>query len=145
MKMSPVLGTRERLQHATALAAVLDAAYDAFEQMLLALRAAENPASGLFAAFVMAAASAADGRDTVAFAPSLPPRPGTQASADGDAELAGESAEAVAESLAALTRLLTVRLARAGASAPDPGDRAACADAAWCAEYIYGLLHSSGP
>ena len=143
--MSPVLGPRERLQHATALTAVLEAAYDAFEQMLLAIRAHENPASGLFAAFVMTAASAADGRDAVAFAPSLPPRPGTQAPGDGDGEPAEENAEAIAESVAALSRLLAVRLAQAGSSAPDPGDRAACADAAWCAEHIYGLLHRSGP
>jgi len=141
--MSPVLGPRERLQHAAALTAVLDAAYDAFEQMLLAIRFHENPTSGLFATFIMAAASAADGRDAVAFAPSLPPRPGTQA--PGDGEPAEENAEAIAESVAVLSRLLAVRLAQAGASAPDPGDRAACADAAWCAEYIYGLLHSSGP
>jgi len=54
--MSPVLGPRERLHHATALTAVLEAAHDAFEQMLVAVRAHENPASRLFAAFVMAAA-----------------------------------------------------------------------------------------
>jgi hypothetical protein len=141
--MSPVLGTWERLQHATALTAVLDAAYDAFEQMLLAIRVHENPANGLFAAFVMTAASAADGRDAVAFAPSLPPRPDTQAPGDGG--LAGESAEAIAESVAALSYLVAARLAQAGASASDPGDRAACADAVWCAEYIHGLLHWSGP
>jgi hypothetical protein len=140
--MSRVLGPRERLQHATALPAVLDAAYGAFEQMLVAIRAHETPASGLFAAFVMSAASAADGRDAVAFAPSLP-RPGTQP--PGGGEPAEENAEAVAESVAALSRLLAVRLAQAGASAPDPGDRAACADAAWCAESIYGLLHRGGP
>lgn len=143
--MSEVRGTWERLQHAIALTAVLEAAYDAFEGMLLAIRVHEDPASGLFGALVMSAASAADGRDAVAFAPSLPPHPGTQASAGGDGEPAGESAEAVAECAAALSRLLAVRLAQAGASAPDPGDRAACADAAWCAEHIYGLLHRSGP
>jgi hypothetical protein len=143
--MSPVCGTWERLERATALTAVLDAAYDAFEQMLLAIRAHENPASGLFAAFVMTAASAADGRDAVAFAPSLPPRPDTQPPAGCNGERTGESAEAVAECVAALSRLLAVRLAQARASAPDPGDRAACADAAWCAEYIYSLLHRGGP
>jgi hypothetical protein len=143
--MSPVRGIWERLERATALTAVLDAAYDAFEQMLLAIRVHEDPASGLFAAFVMTAASAADGRDAVAFAPSLPPRTNTQQAAGCNGERTGESAEAVAECVAALSRLLTARLAQAGASAPDPGDRAACADAAWCAEHIYGLLHRSEP
>ena len=49
------------------------------------------------------------------------------------------------EAVAALSRLLAVRLAQAGSAAPDPGDRAACADAARGAEDIYGLLHRSGP
>ena len=143
--MSPVLGPSERLQQATALPAVLGAAYGAFEQMLEAVRAHENPASGMFAAFVMSAASAADGRDAVALAPSFPPRPGTQSPGDSDGKSAEENDEAIAQAVAALSRLLAVRLARAGASAPDPGDRAACADAARCAENIYGLLHRSGP
>ena len=143
--MSPVLGSRERLQHATALPAVLEAAYGAFEDMLVVVRAHENPASGLFAAFVMAAASAADGRDAVAFAPSFPPRPSTQPPGDGDGEPAEENDEAIAQAVAALSRLLAARLAEAGVSAPDPGDRAACADAARCAENVYGLLHRSGP
>ena len=117
--MSPVRGTWERLERATALTAVLDAAYDAFEQMLLAIRAHENPASGLFAAFVMAAASAADGRDAVAFAPSLPPRPGTQPPGGYNGERTEESAEAIAECIAALSRLLAARLAQAGASASE--------------------------
>jgi hypothetical protein len=143
--MSVVLGSQERLQHATSLTAVLEAAYGAFEYMLGAVRTHESPASGLFAAFVMAAAPAADGRDAVAFAPSFPPRPGTQPPGDGDGELAEENDEAVAESVAALSRLLAVRLAQAGVSAPDLGDRAACADAARCAENIYALLHRSGP
>jgi hypothetical protein len=142
--MSPVLGARARLQDATALPAVLEAAYGAFESMLVAVRAHENPASGMFAAFVMAAASAADGRDAVAFAPSFPPSPGTQPPGD-DGEPAEENGEAIAQAVAALSRLLAVRLAQAEASAPDPRDRAACADAARCAEHIYGLLHRSGP
>ena len=143
--MSPIPEIGERLQHAAGLAEVLDAAYDAFEQMLLAIRAHENPASGLFAAFVMAAASAADGRDAVGFAPSLPPDRGKSAPADDNGRQAAESAESIAEPVAGLSRLLAARLAQAGESASDPGDRAACADAVCCAESIYGLLHRSGP
>src|ERR1035441_7044629 len=70
--MTFLISARDRLERAAGLAAVLDAAYDAFESMRLAFRVHEDPASGLFGAFVMAAASAADGRDAVAFAPSLP-------------------------------------------------------------------------
>jgi hypothetical protein len=143
--MSPVLESREQLQHATTLPALLEAAYGAFEQMLVVIRARENPASGLFAAFVMSAASAADGRDAVAFAPSFPSGPGAQVPGYSDAEAAEGDDETVAESVAALSRLLAVRLTQAGPSALDLGDRAACADAARCAETIYGLLHRSGP
>ena len=57
---------------------VLDAAHDAFEDMLSVIRAFEDPEDGMFIPLVMAAASAADGRDAIAFAPSLPPRRFTQ-------------------------------------------------------------------
>ena len=71
--MTPLRRTEQRLRHAAGLPAILDAAYDAFEDMLLAVRAHEDPAGGLFAAFMMAAASTADGRDALGFAASLPP------------------------------------------------------------------------
>lgn len=142
--MSPVFRTHDRLQHAVGLADVLDAAYDAFEDMLQAIRAREDPASGLFAAFMMAAASAADGRDAVAFAPSFP-CPGTAAPALGDGAQAGESAESIADAVVELSRLVVARLVQARESASDPGDRAACADAVCCAENIWGLLHRGGP
>jgi hypothetical protein len=69
---------RQRLQEADGLAAVLDAAYAAFKGMLSVIHSAQDPASGLFAALVVAAvsaASAADGRDALALAPSLPRHP----------------------------------------------------------------------
>jgi len=72
--MSRIISARDHLERANGLAAVLAAAYDVFEGMRLAFRTCEDPATGLFAAFVMASASAADGRDAVAFAPSLPLR-----------------------------------------------------------------------
>lgn len=142
--MSPIRRTRERLQHAAGLAAILDAAYDAFEDTLLAMRTQEDPAS-LFAAFMMAAASAADGRDAVWLAPSLPVshRPG--APVVEDEARAGESAGSVADAVADLSRLLADRLVEAWESASDSGDRDACADAARCAENIYGFLRGSGP
>ena len=58
------------LQEADGRAAVLDAAYAAFEVMLSAIHPVQDPASGLFAAFVLTAASAADGRNALALAPS---------------------------------------------------------------------------
>jgi hypothetical protein len=56
---------RKRLERAVGLSAVLGAAYDAFEDMLLVLEDLQDPAWGAFAAFMMSGASAASGRDAV--------------------------------------------------------------------------------
>jgi hypothetical protein len=141
--MTSIPGTLQRLQHAAGLAAVLDAAYDAFEDMLQAIRACEDPASGLFAAFMMAAASAADGRDAILFAPSLPPGRSSSTPAAGDEGSAGESASSMAGAAAGLSRVLAARLTEAWETAADPGDRAACADAVCCTQSIAGLLGGS--
>jgi hypothetical protein len=143
--MTPIASIQQRLQHAAGLPAILDAAYDAFEDMLQAIRAHEDPASGLFAAFMMAAASAADGRDAVGFAPSLPPYHGRDTPAAEDGAQAGESPERAADAVVSLSRLLSARLAEAWTSSSDPGDRAGCADAVRCAQSIHDLLRGSGP
>jgi hypothetical protein len=142
--MTSIPGTLQRLQHAAGLAAILDAAYDAFEDVLQAIRACEDPASGPFAAFLMAAASAADGRDAILFAPSLLPGRGSSTPAVGD-QGSGESAASIAGAAAVLSRVLAARLTQAWETAADPGDRAACADAVCCAQSIAGLLGGSGP
>jgi hypothetical protein len=142
--MTPTPRTQQRLRDAAGLPAILDTAYDAFEDMLLAVRAHEDPAGGLFAAFMMAAAAAADGRDALGFAPSLPPCHSQDRPAGDDPARAGESAEASAAAAASLSRLLMARLAEARTSSSDPGDRAACADAIRCAETIHALLGGSG-
>jgi hypothetical protein len=143
--MTFLISARDRLEQAAGLAAVLDAAYDAFESMRLAFRVHEDPASGLFAAFVMAAASAADGRDAVAFAPSLPPRRRHGAGETGQGPLGEYSAEHVADDAAGLSRLLVSCLARAAGSVSDPGDREACEQAARSASEICDLLGGAGP
>ena len=70
--MTGVTVARNRLEQADDLAALLEAAHEVFVAVLTALRACEDPASVWFGRFVMAAASAADGRDAVIFAPSMP-------------------------------------------------------------------------
>src|ERR1035441_4530227 len=98
--MTFLISARDRLERAAGLAAVLDAAYDAFESMRLAFRVHEDPASGLFGAFVMAAASAADGRDAVACAPSMPPRRRHRAAEAGQGPPGGDSSERFASEAA---------------------------------------------
>jgi hypothetical protein len=131
--------TRQHLQEADVLAAVLDAAYGAFEGMLSVIYPVQDPASGLFAAFVMAAASAADGRNALSLAPSLPGPPLLSVPAEQQS-WSGESPERVAEAVAGLSSLVAERLAQAVASAPDVGDRDACQHAAQSAREICGLL-----
>jgi hypothetical protein len=142
--MTPITAARNRVRQATDLAAVLDAAYEAFEQMLAVIHPVQDPASGLFAALVMAAASAANGRNALALAPSLPKRPLLVPRA-GEGSTFSESPEGVARMVAGLSRLVARRLAQAAASAPDTGDRATCQHAARSALDICGLLGDSGP
>ena len=135
--------TQQRLQEADGLAAVLDAAYAAFEEMVSVIHPVQDPASGLFAALVMAAASAADGRNALALAPSLPGHPLLATPAEQQS-WSGEPPERVAETVAGLSRLVAERLTQAAASAPDTGDEAASRHAAQSARDICGLL-SIGP
>jgi hypothetical protein len=129
----------QRLQEADGLAAVLDAAYEAFEGMLSVIHPVQDPASDQFAAFVMAAASAANGRNALALAPSLPGHPLLAVPAERQ-PWSGEPPERVAEVVAGLSHLAAERLADAAASAPDTSDVAACRDAAQSAREICGLL-----
>src|SRR6202043_3720301 len=71
--MDPIEAARARLEQVAGLPAVLDAAYEAFEEMLRAIEDQQDPDGGAFAAFVMSGAAAANGRDALAAAPSLPP------------------------------------------------------------------------
>jgi hypothetical protein len=107
--------------------------------MLSVIYPVQDPASGLFAAFVIAGASAANGRNALALAPSLPGRPLLAVPAEQQ-PWSGEPPERVAEVVAALSTLIAERLAQAATSAPDAGDQAACRNAAETACEICGML-----
>jgi hypothetical protein len=140
--MTRITAAQHRMQQASDLVAVLDAAYEAFEAMLSAIDPMLNPASGLFAALVMAAASAANGRNAVALAPSLPGHslPGVPA---GQGPSSEERPERLTEVVAGLSHLVAGRLAHAAVYAPDTRDRVACAQATRSAQDICGLLSAS--
>jgi hypothetical protein len=138
--MDQIQSARVRLKQATGLRAVLDAAYDAFEELLGALEEQEERGGGAFAAFVMSATAAANGRDALAAAPSLPPAPSgdlASAAARSYCDLTVEDAAAV---LAQLGQLLSGRLADASNQPGDAGDKVACAQAARHAASICSLL-----
>jgi hypothetical protein len=131
------------MQRASDLAAVLDAAYEAFEAMLSVLHPAPDPASDLFAVLVMAAASAANGRNALALAPSLPRHPLHAMSTARERRCPGGSPEHVTGIVAGLSHLVAGRLTQAASCAPDTEDRVACGHAARSARDICGLLTSS--
>jgi hypothetical protein len=138
--MSDIAAVRARLERASDLPGVLDAAYDTFEAMLPVISGQEDRVGPGFAAFVMAGASAANGRDAVASAPSLPPAaPGSTAQAAGEPPVDITEDEAAAV-LAGLSGLLARRLADAASWAARAADRTACADAARHAHAVWSLL-----
>jgi hypothetical protein len=142
--MTWIISGRDRLREASSLVAVLDAAYEAFEGMLPVIRACQDDAGSLFAAFRKSAVSAADGRNAILLAPSLPSRCLHEAPSPGEDSHRDEDAENVAVDLAAVSLLLIDRLVQAARSAPDYRDRAACRSAARRAREIHALFTKAG-
>jgi hypothetical protein len=134
--MDPIAHATTRLARADSLAAIIGAAYDAFEDMLPVIEQQQDPAGGAFTAFVMAAAYAASGRGALLFAPSLPPAPASQPDGPGEPRPALETAV----ELTRLARLLAGRLRHAATLAPADADRRACADGAFQASTLADLL-----
>lgn len=126
-----------RLSHATGLAELLDAAYDAFEHVLKLIREHDDPACELFVPMMLAGASAANGRDYVGMAPALPALPlGCPAR-----QRAGTpTGSAAAGRVTTICRLLVLALAIADGDASAAEDRRACSLAARCAQEISDLL-----
>ena len=142
--MTWIISAGDRLREASGLAAVLDAAYDLFEGMLPVIGACQDGAGGLFAAFGKSAALAAEGRNAILLAPSLPSRCLHEKPAPTEDSRCGEDVESIAACLAAVSLLLADRLTQAAKSAPDYRDRAACRSAARRARDIHGLLTGTG-
>lgn len=141
--MDPITTARARVAQAADLPGILDAAYDAFDDMLPVIHDQQHPASGAFAAFVMAAAYAANGRDAVGRAPSLPSTAPRPVPANPPAPVTAREA---ATALADLSRLLARRLTDAAALAASLADQAACADGARQADRLWSLLtRTAGP
>lgn len=139
--MDTIATAGARLEHATGLPAVLDAAYDAFEDMLPAIEAQQDPGSFAFTAFVMSGASAANGRDAIAAAPSLPAVSARRVTSTRTP--IAVTAQEAAATVAGLSRVLVSRLNAAADLSADVGDRAACASAARHAAVICSLLEGA--
>jgi hypothetical protein len=138
--MEQIESVRARVEHAIGLLAVLDAAYNAFEQMLTAITIQQDRGGETFAAFVMSGTAAANGRDALAVAPSLPSASSGDLASRARERCGDLPAEAAAAELASLSQLLSRRLIDASDYSADAGDRVACVQAARHAAYVCSLL-----
>jgi hypothetical protein len=136
---------RDQLQQAHGLPAVLDAACNAFEDILAIIGVYEDTTTSTATAivFLLVATQAANGRDAALFAPSLPPRSLHPRSATGDPESA--NADDITAAVADLSRLVASRLAATATTAATAADRAACHDAARYAGKVVDLLTEEEP
>jgi hypothetical protein len=134
--MSVIDVMQERLGAAGNLADTLAAAWDAFGFVQAAADGCAGQAPELFAAFLFAAAAAAEGRDTVGFAPSMPAEPGGPAGQVAS----GRGVDEIADELAGLAAVLDRRLQAAATWADNRADCQACKQAAGQARIIGDLL-----
>jgi len=144
MAMTSISWQAQRVRAGADLPDVLESAWRAFECMLDEAEAHEDPATPLFPAFVLAATAAANGRDAVLLAPSLPWPPRHTPHGSRQADGPGEPAQEAARALASLSQALISRLETAAGSAAHSGDRDACRYAAGRARAIYDLLAGAG-
>lgn len=118
------------------LPGALDAAFAGFEVILQIARRWEDQEPHLFAAFMSAAA--ADGRDAILGAPSLPSH--AISAPSGTMPVPAADPDAAADSIAALAAAVASRLDDALAVAVTAQDRRACQDAAAAARQIHHLM-----
>lgn len=138
--MTRKVDTRSRLGKAGSTADILDASYGAFMDMLSIVRRYEDGHGPFYAALVFAAAAAANGRDAILFAPSLPSR-----SLAGQTEtIVSGGSEAVAAELALISEAVVGRLTAAAAVVKADGDRVACRDGVRYAREIHALVTGNG-
>jgi hypothetical protein len=124
------------------LEGLLGAAWEAFGILAGGCRVGADRYGELFAAFSFACVAAAQGRQLLWAAPSLPQDCGWETSGE---EAVEENEEQLAGDLAGLAGVLSVKLAAAASSAHDAGDGGACGDAAGHAGQIHALLAAGRP
>ena len=142
--MDRLTGARHRLAGTTDLPAVLDVAYDAFEDLLAVLRHHQEDDEVAFPAFVLAAAAAANGRDWIAGADGLPPAMPRERENAADPTVCVPVAD-VARIASALASDLATRLTAVAASAGGAGDQQCCQGAAAEARTMLALLSGASP
>lgn len=136
--MDVIAVLEQRLRDAGSMASLLDAAWDAFEIIIAASGDCADSGDRFLTPLVYALAAAADGRDAVTTAPSLPGRRASGSSTTSADP--GPPARSAVVDMAALSDQLAARLVSAARTASDPGDQTACLIAARYAREIHSLL-----
>jgi hypothetical protein len=123
---------------ADGLPQALGHAFETFEAIRQLARRCEDQSPDLFAAFISAATAAADGRDAILTASTLPastPGPGIPAQLAVSAD-----PRDIADSIATSAAILATCLSQAASLAGTSGDRRACQEGAALAKHIHDLL-----
>jgi hypothetical protein len=131
----------QHLGEAVGVADVLAAGWEIFERIADVAAACAEQSVDLYTAFLFARSAAVDGRNAIAFAPSVP---AVGAALSGGPGLWTGDMSEVADALAGLASALSMRLQATVRLAADDGDRAACENAARDADRISELLAGSG-
>jgi hypothetical protein len=128
---------RQHLADADDVPAVLAASWELFELIAAIASAGAVECPDMYPAFTFANGAAVNGRNALAFAPSLPPLP--RGAAQDPPKPAGEVYQ-TADALAGLASALSIRLRETAELATATADRSACENAASDADRITQLL-----
>jgi hypothetical protein len=144
VSMTRLNAAESRLHQARNVPSVLDAACDAFEDILAVIGSYEETATSTETAivFLLVATQAANGRDALLFAPSLPRRSLHPRAALGQPERG--SANDIRAAVAGLSQLLASHLA-CTAMATAGADQTASHNAARYASKVHDLLAGEDP
>ena len=135
--MNQIELAHQRLADADGLPAVLAASWEIFELIAAIASVTADNSPDLYPAFTFARGSAIGGRNTIAFAPSMPAVP---VNAAHSLLKPAAGLHEIADALAGLASSLGGRLRDSAGLAPAAADRSACEDAASEAERIAQLL-----
>ena len=141
--MNRIIRASERLNAAIDLPGVLESAYGAFENVLAVLRHHQEDDEAVFAAFILSANAAANGRDWIAWAPALPS--GSPRRDSGDDLLGSACVTDVVLAIAEVSAELARRLSTYAVTAADIEDRECCGHAAAEAAAIHALMSGGNP
>ena len=135
--MNQIKLAHQHLADASGVPAVLAASWELFELIAAIASASAVECPDMYPAFTFASGAAVNGRNALAFAPSLPPL--SRGAAHDPPKPVGEVYQ-TADALAGLASALSIRLRETAGLAAATADRSACENAASDADRITQLL-----